>query len=83
MDRAANAEAAKAGSQYKLLDEAIPARSFAAANPIGDLTDFYNIDMMDMKIPDMWLAERPYQPGSAKVRQWWHSDFCAVALLYI
>ncbi|WP_092996025.1 hypothetical protein [Thiohalomonas denitrificans] len=82
-DSAADTEAAKLHTQFKLLAEAIPARSFAAAaNPLEPLDTFgeNNFDMMGFKNQGRWTTERPVESNG--IRAWWHSDFRAVALTY-
>ncbi|WP_303909242.1 hypothetical protein [Thiohalomonas denitrificans] len=67
--------------QFKMLAEAIPARSFAAAaNKVDELArlGYENFDMMDMKNGG-WPPDRLDEP---KGDDWWHSDFRAVALTY-
>ncbi|WP_175452512.1 hypothetical protein [Thiohalomonas denitrificans] len=67
--------------QFKMLAEAVPARSFAAAaNPVEEVEVLgNNFDMMDMK-NDRWTTERPAEANG--IRPWWHSDFRVVALNY-
>jgi hypothetical protein len=70
------------GTQYKLLAEAMPARSFAAAaNKLDELEqrEYENFDMMGLKNQRQWPDERL---NEARGSDWWHSDFRAIALLY-
>ena len=81
-DPSADDMALKSGTRYKLLAEAIPAKSFAvAANAVNEISlrGYDNFNMMDMKNPGQWPPERL---NGSTGNKWLHSDFRAIALLY-
>ena len=78
-DSAANAEASKATTRYKLLGEAIPASSFAAAaNSVQVIPAARNHNMMDLKNGNDW----PSNVGS-RGDDWFHSDFRVLSFNYV
>jgi len=78
-DSTASAMANLPFTQYKLLAEAIPARSFAVgANFLNDFGVGRNFDMQGMQ--NGWPAERL---SGQHADSWLHGDIRAVAYLYV